>query len=89
MYKRQGQALWHVLTTSRSESRGLSGNLFLGAVLVLLGLFAVLSPKNIWYLSWGWRYKGAEPSDAALMLERLGGVVVTAVGLLVCFGIIG
>lgn len=58
------------------------GSYLLPALLLLgVGIFNILSPKTAWMLSHGWRYKDAEPSDMALLTNRLGGVlcILTAV----------
>ncbi|MBO5253428.1 MAG: hypothetical protein J6C51_05740 [Clostridia bacterium] len=49
-------------------------------LLIALGLFAVLSPQTVWYLEYGWRFKDAEPSNLALTLNRIGGIVSIALG---------
>lgn len=53
-----------------------------GFVLIGLGIFDVAVPKASWYLGYGWRFKDAEPSDAALVYARIGGGVAIAVGLI-------
>ncbi len=42
----------------------------------ILGLFSLVKPEYAWYLQYGWRFKNAEPSDAAIMVERIVGVVL-------------
>ena len=42
-------------------------------LLAAVGLWGLISPYSAWYVSYGWRYKDAEPSDAALAAERFGG----------------
>lgn len=49
-------------------------------LLMALGLFEAVFPKATWYLGYGWRYKDAEPSDAALLFSRLGGIAATVIG---------
>ena len=36
-----------------------------GLLFIVIGLINAISPATGWYLSYGWRYKDAEPSDAA------------------------
>ena len=48
-------------------------------LVAFFGLLSVCSPRSGWYLSYGWRYKDAEPGDAALLMQRLGGVFVLVV----------
>lgn len=56
------------------------------AILVGLGIFAVISPQTLWYLKYGWHFRDAEPSDAAIAFTRIsGGVcIVIAVIMLLC-----
>lgn len=42
-------------------------------LLAAVGLWGLISPYSAWYVSHGWRYKDAEPSEAALAVERFGG----------------
>lgn len=50
-------------------------NVLVILVLFVIGIFNTVSPRTAWYLEYGWRYKNAEPSDLALGLNRLGGIV--------------
>lgn len=50
-------------------------------ILIALGSFAAALPEFSWYLSYGWRYKNAVPSDAALSFARVGGVIEIIVGI--------
>lgn len=53
------------------------------AILVLAaGIFNLVSPRTVWYLSYGWRFKNAEPSDAVLIVNRLGGGVIIFIGII-------
>lgn len=49
-------------------------------VLLLVGIFNAASPETAWYLSDGWKYKNAEPSEEALGLTRVGGIVAIVIG---------
>ena len=51
-------------------------------VFVGLGLFLLLAPQVAWFLEWGWRFKNAEPSNAALIVNRVVGGVCILVGVL-------
>ena len=53
-----------------------------GLVLIALGIFSMAVPQASWYLSYGWRFKDAEPSDVALVYARIGGGVAIAAGLI-------
>ncbi len=62
----------------RSSSSGAGWSI----LLIPLGLWNLIWPYSSWYLSHGWRYKNAEPSEAALALNRIGGAVLLAAGLI-------
>lgn len=53
----------------------------LAILLLAAGIFNLVSPRAAWYLSYGWRFKNAEPSDAALVLGRLSGGLAILIGL--------
>nr|WP_325298506.1 DUF6199 family natural product biosynthesis protein [uncultured Dysosmobacter sp.] len=57
----------------------------IGFLLAVIGLFNLLAPRASWYLSYGWRFKDAEPSEAALVLGRVGGGFAVLAGLLMIF----
>ena len=63
-------------------SRSSSGNGGVGLLIAAIGLFDLLFPRVSWYLGYGWRFKDAEPSDAALVLSRIGGGIALLVGVL-------
>ena len=78
----KGDVLWEVLDAknyAEKESRG--GQIFLGLLVAGLGLLNVIRPKTAWYVNHGWRYKNAEPSEAALLFGALGGVMAILIGL--------
>ena len=56
-----------------------------GLLLIALGLIDLIVPKVSWYLGYGWRYKDAEPSDAALVFARMGGAIAIAIGIALLF----
>ena len=58
--------------------------IFVSMLLIIVGIADLVFPRISWYLGYGWRYKDAEPSDAALAFARIGGfaVIVVGVGLL-------
>lgn len=54
-----------------------SSLLILAGILIIgLGLFHLLSPRTAWRWEVGWKFKDAEPSDAALMFHRITGVML-------------
>ena len=62
-----------------------SGNPLLGLLALAAGVFNLVSPRTAWYLSYGWRFRDAEPSDEALVLGRVGGGIAVFLGLLLLF----
>ena len=67
-------------------SSGKSGEKSVLLLLVLLGvgIFSAAYPYGAWYLERGWYYKDAEPSDAALVFNRVVGILLLA-GALIWF----
>lgn len=64
--------------------------ILLGIVVFGLGLWSVTSPESVWMLENGWRFENAEPSDLALALNKVGGVVAMIGGtIMVIAGIFG
>ena len=62
-----------------------SGNPVAGLLFIALGAFNALAPNGAWYISYGWRFKDAEPSEMALGLGRAGGVAAILLGLVIGF----
>lgn len=52
----------------------------LGIFLITLGILNVAFPRWFWNIQYGWRYKNTEPTDIAINIQRLGGVVAIIVG---------
>ncbi|MFA9381067.1 MAG: hypothetical protein ACERKO_08405, partial [Acetanaerobacterium sp.] len=59
--------------------------LFPALLLMGVGLWQAVTPKTAWYLSYGWRFKNAEPSDAALGAGRVVGIGMIILGLILIF----
>lgn len=74
-----GDFLMDLLSFDPPEPR--RGNPLAGLLVICFGLFDAISPRTAWYLSYGWRYKNAEPSDAALIIGRIGGIVCIVLGI--------
>ena len=80
-----GEVLLEVLGTGRAAPEKDGASPLLGLLIIGLGIWGVAAPRSVWYLSYGWRYKDAEPSDMALVAERLGGGVAIVVGVILLF----
>ncbi len=76
-----GNTLCQVILARAPEPEA-AGPILGAAALIVLGLFHGLCPERAWYWGYGWRYKNAEPSDDALMLSRLGGIVAVVLGVI-------
>lgn len=79
-----GDTLVQALESQAPRSGG-GANIGVGLFLLALGTWHTLSPYSAWYVGWGWRYKDAEPSDAALFLTRIGGIAYILFGLFAFF----
>lgn len=64
-----------------AAERANPGRIAAGLFLTILGILDTAFPKLSWYLGYGWRYKNAEPSDAALIFSRVGGVIAIVIGI--------
>lgn len=78
-----GDALLDIINYQAPKSSG--GNGGVGLLIAVIGLFNLLAPRASWYLGYGWRFKDAEPSDAALVLGRIGGGLALLAGVLMIF----
>lgn len=79
-----GYTLWNVLEQGAPRTQRGSTHAVLGFLLILFGVFEAGWPKVSWYLSHGWRYKNAEPSELALGLGRAAGILMIVIGI-ICF----
>lgn len=67
--------------TERAASSG-SNHPFVALLLCGVGIFNLAAPKASWYLSYGWRFKDAEPSDAYMAIARIGGAIALVIGII-------
>ena len=78
-----GGVLMDVLYRGRGDEKDSSGpSPFLAILLIAAGAFNAAKPRTAWYLGYGWRFKDAEPSELALGVERVVGVVVLIIGVI-------
>lgn len=52
-------------------------------VVLIFSIIAIFSPRTPWYLSTGWKFKEAEPSDFALGMNRFLGVIAAIVSVII------
>lgn len=79
-----GDTLWKVLEQERPDAKQGSNHVGLGFLLVIFGVLEAAFPQTFWWLSHGWRFKDAEPSDMAIGLGRASGVIMVIAGI-ICF----
>jgi hypothetical protein len=58
---------------------------FWGLCLIGLGVLAFMNPQAVWYLTDGWKFRDAEPSDLGLLAARLPGVGMVIGGIVLLF----
>ncbi len=74
--------LYRALTSPRETEKASDTNPLVALLLCGVGIFNLAAPKASWYLSYGWRFKDAEPSDAAITLSRIGGGIAIVIGVI-------
>ena len=77
-----GEVLWDVLSLE-SAGQGRSGpSPILALFLLAVGAFETITPRTAWMLGYGWRFKDAEPSELALAVNRVVGVLLILAGII-------
>ena len=74
-----------VWAIEENQPREKVGSVGIGLLLMALGAWHILSPESVFYLSRGWMFRDAEPSDFYLTLARVSGGVFAILGLAACF----
>ena len=77
-----GDVLWDVLSLETASQEHSGPSPVLAVLLLALGAFQAISPRTAWFLGYGWRFKDAEPSELALTVDRIVGVLLISVGLI-------
>ncbi len=70
---------------SSAPASGKQYPISLSLILIILGLLPACFPRGIWFLRYGWQFRDAEPSDAALWIGRISGIAVIGVGIVFLF----
>ena len=74
----EGRILMNVLETQMPREKE-SKNIILIILLLIVGGFNAVAPQTSWYLSEGWKYKNLEPSETALDMTRIVGVIAIVI----------
>ncbi|WP_096154010.1 DUF6199 family natural product biosynthesis protein [Bacillus sp. FJAT-45066] len=67
------------------KSKSSSGNFFTGLLAIAVGAFLTFAPRSAWYLEIGWKLKDSEPSEAAILMNVFGGIILGIVGIVMMF----
>ena len=73
------------VVAAKAPSPDKSVIVFVILFLLAVGVFNAANPQAAWHLSHGWRYKNAEPSEAALVVARVGGIAACVIAVLMIF----
>lgn len=79
-----GRILCDVLGEKVPRTSG-DAKVFLVFFLLVGGIFHIVWPHIGWYLAYGWRFKGAEPSALTLTMNRFGGIIVVIAAIALIF----
>lgn len=60
--------------------------MLLGIAFVVFGVFAIGNTEGAWQMNTGWQFKNAEPSDLALAMTTIGGIVALIAGIALIIG---
>lgn len=77
-----GDVLWDVLGLQSENRTNFDPVPLLAVLLLAVGAFLTVTPKTAWLLEYGWHYKNAEPSDLALAVNRIVGVLLIFAGVI-------
>lgn len=68
-----------------SQSSHNFGSIIVGVFFIGIGILYAINPRFVFDISEGWRYKNLEPSDLALTINRVIGIVIIVIGIIVIF----
>lgn len=77
-----GEILVEVLKQPRLAKEKSPVSSLLGAVLILLGAFNIFLPEVAWRVQYGWVNRKAEPTEVAVLLSRITGVLAAFLGVI-------
>ena len=77
---------WAIESATRPESNnGKVVSPILSILIVAVGIWLTWKPKTAWWLARGWMYKNVEPSDLALGIYRVVGIIIVLGGIISFF----
>lgn len=74
--------IYNIFNGDTNKKEG-SMNILLVPLLIIGGILNITNPKLSFYLSKGWRFKNAEPSELYLGLTKLSGIVLIIAAIIV------
>lgn len=54
-------------------------------LLIIYGLISIFSPKTTWWLSIGWQLRNTEPTEKALIANRIGGAFMVVFSIVLIY----
>lgn len=61
----------------------------LAIIVLIVSIIAIFAPRFTWFLSTGWRFKNAEPSNLVLVVNRIVGVIAAVISVFVIISSLG
>lgn len=80
-----GETLVDLLQEQKPQSKGSGFSVIGGILLILMGIPMILLPEVVFFISYGWMLKNAEPSDGMITYTRICGGVFILIGIVVLF----
>ena len=60
-------------------------NIFIGIIVIIIGVFDIIKPRTRWDREYGRHIKDSEPTEWALISNRILGVAIVVVGIAFLF----
>lgn len=60
-------------------------NVIFGMLLIIIGILGIAKPEVMWFLSEGWQFKNVEPSELAIIMTRVSGIIAVLAGFFVIY----
>lgn len=75
-----GDILVNALDVEPESNESNLGTIVLALICMAVGVWQAAAPYSAWFVSRGWMFRDAEPSDLALAVHRIGGVICMILG---------